>query len=134
MKDKFLTRFGEVFRFFTTERMLAQIDECYRILEPEMEMHFDRWAAENLYGARKAESAGCSAAAKHAVSVCEKRWQAWKLSWMKAYTCFRFLYPAVFSGLPLEYMCFLMPIFMVRLIRKHARSILPGNVLKPLLI
>ena len=33
MKDKFLTRFGEVFRFFTTERMLAQIDECYRILE-----------------------------------------------------------------------------------------------------
>ncbi len=48
MKDKFLTRFGEVFRFFTTERMLAQIDECYRILEPEMEMHFDRWAAENL--------------------------------------------------------------------------------------
>ena len=48
MKDKFLTRFGEVFRFFTTERMLAQIDECYRILEPEMEMHFDRSAAENL--------------------------------------------------------------------------------------
>ena len=48
MKDKFLTRFGEIFRFFSTERMLAQIDECYRILEPEMEMHFDRWAAENL--------------------------------------------------------------------------------------
>ena len=48
MLDRFLTRFGEIFRFFTTERMLAQINECYAILEPEMDMHFDRWAAENL--------------------------------------------------------------------------------------
>ena len=28
--------------------MLAQINECAAILEPEMDMHYDRWAAENL--------------------------------------------------------------------------------------
>ncbi|HHU03133.1 MAG TPA: hypothetical protein GXZ91_08420 [Christensenellaceae bacterium] len=48
MLDKFLTRFGEIFRFFTTERMLDQIDECYNILLPEMNMHFERWASYNL--------------------------------------------------------------------------------------
>lgn len=48
MKDRFLARFGEVFRFFTTDRILAQIDECYAILEPEMDMHYERWASENL--------------------------------------------------------------------------------------
>ena len=41
-------RFGEAFRFFTTERMLAQIDECYQIIKPEMAMHYDRWAEQNL--------------------------------------------------------------------------------------
>lgn len=48
MLDRFLTRFGELFQFFTTERMLAQIEECYALLEPEMDMHYDRWAPENL--------------------------------------------------------------------------------------
>ena len=48
MLDRFLTRFGEIFQFFTTERMLAQVDECYALLEPEMAMHYDRWAEENL--------------------------------------------------------------------------------------
>ena len=48
MLDKFLTRFGEIFRFFTTERMLDQVDECYNILLPEMNMHFERWASYNL--------------------------------------------------------------------------------------
>ena len=48
MLDRFLLRFGELFRIFTTEAMLRQINECYAILEPEMDMHFDRWAAENL--------------------------------------------------------------------------------------
>ncbi|MBQ7520620.1 MAG: CotH kinase family protein, partial [Clostridia bacterium] len=48
MKDRFLARFGEVFRFFTTDRILAQIDESYAILEPEMDMHYERWASENL--------------------------------------------------------------------------------------
>ncbi len=48
MLDKFLTRFGEIFRFYTTERMLDQVEECYSILEPEMNMHFERWASYNL--------------------------------------------------------------------------------------
>jgi hypothetical protein len=48
MFDRFMTRFGQLFQFFTTERMLAQIDECYHILEPEMPMHFERWAEHNL--------------------------------------------------------------------------------------
>ena len=48
MLDRFLARFGEIFQFFTTDRMLAQINECYALLKPEMDMHFDRWASENL--------------------------------------------------------------------------------------
>ncbi|HPY94827.1 MAG TPA: CotH kinase family protein, partial [Clostridia bacterium] len=48
MQDKFLRRFGEIFRQLTTEVMLAQIDECYNILRPEMMMHFNRWASYNL--------------------------------------------------------------------------------------
>ena len=31
-----------------SERMLAQIDECYQIIKPEMAMHYDRWAEQNL--------------------------------------------------------------------------------------
>ncbi len=48
MQDKFLRRFGEIFRALTTPVMLAQIDECYALLEPEMPMHFERWASLNL--------------------------------------------------------------------------------------
>ncbi len=48
MRDRFLRRFGEIFRKLTTQVMLEQIDECYSILQPEMMMHFDRWASYNL--------------------------------------------------------------------------------------
>lgn len=48
MFERFMYRFGEIFNFFTTDVMLEQINECYAILEPEMDMHFDRWASENL--------------------------------------------------------------------------------------
>ena len=48
MQDKFLTRFGVIFRQLTTPVMLAQIDECYNLLAPEMVMHFERWASYNL--------------------------------------------------------------------------------------
>ena len=48
MLDRFLTRFGEIFRTLNTDVMLAQIEECRAILEPEMDMHFERWASENL--------------------------------------------------------------------------------------
>ncbi|MGI6687515.1 MAG: lamin tail domain-containing protein [Christensenellales bacterium] len=48
MRDKFLRRFGEIFQQLTTPVMLAQIEECYQLLEPEMNMHFERWASLNL--------------------------------------------------------------------------------------
>ncbi|MHC1785892.1 MAG: lamin tail domain-containing protein [Christensenellales bacterium] len=48
MKDKYLRRFGEIFQMLTTDVMLRQIQECYDILAPEMPMHFERWAAQNL--------------------------------------------------------------------------------------
>ena len=48
MRDKFLRRFGEIFQFYTTERMLAQVDESYNLLQPEMKLHWERWAPFNL--------------------------------------------------------------------------------------
>ena len=48
MRDKFLRRFGEIFQFFTIQRMLDQVQASYDILAPEMPMHFERWAAQNL--------------------------------------------------------------------------------------
>ncbi len=48
MQDKFLRRFGEIFQQLTTQVMLDQIQVCYDLLQPEMNMHFERWAAYNL--------------------------------------------------------------------------------------
>ena len=48
MKDKFLRRFGEIYKQLTTQVMLDQIEECYQLLAPEMNMHFERWASLNL--------------------------------------------------------------------------------------
>lgn len=48
MRDKYLRRFGEIFQILSTDTMLEQIQICYDILEPEMPMHFERWAAQNL--------------------------------------------------------------------------------------
>jgi len=48
MKDKFLRRFGVVFRTLTTDVMLSMVNECYNLLEPEMLLHFQRWADQNL--------------------------------------------------------------------------------------
>lgn len=47
MKHKFLTRFGEIFQTFTTEFMTELFNEMAATLEPEMELHFARWAEEN---------------------------------------------------------------------------------------
>ena len=47
MQDKFLTRLGEVFQLFTTDYMLEKLDIMVAILEPEMALHFARWAEEN---------------------------------------------------------------------------------------
>lgn len=47
IRDQFLTRGGELFQtVFTTEHMIAQLDEMVERIEPEMPMHFARWAAE----------------------------------------------------------------------------------------
>ncbi len=48
MLDKFLKRFGEIYKTLTTDVMLNEINACYAILEPEMNMHFARWAESNL--------------------------------------------------------------------------------------
>jgi len=48
MFDKFMTRFGEIFNTLTTDVIINEINTCYAILEPEMEMHFARWAESNL--------------------------------------------------------------------------------------
>ncbi|MEG0493491.1 MAG: lamin tail domain-containing protein [Clostridia bacterium] len=47
MKHKFLTRLGEVFQVFTTEFMTNVYNEMAARLEPEMALHFTRWAEEN---------------------------------------------------------------------------------------
>lgn len=46
MKHQFLTRLGEVFQVFTTDFMLAELEAMVAILEPEMPLHFARWAEE----------------------------------------------------------------------------------------
>lgn len=48
MRARFFTRCGELFRFFTVDRMLTQVDECVNLIQPEMNMHYERWAAFNL--------------------------------------------------------------------------------------
>lgn len=47
MKHKFLSRLGEIFQVFTTEFMTELYNEMAAALEPEMSLHFARWAEEN---------------------------------------------------------------------------------------
>lgn len=47
MRDKFLTRLGEIYQVFTTDFMMEEFNAMAAILEPEMPLHFARWAAEN---------------------------------------------------------------------------------------
>ena len=46
-REKFLQKLGDIFQTFTTETMLAQIDQCLLEIEPEMKLHFARWAEEH---------------------------------------------------------------------------------------
>ncbi len=46
MKIKFLSRLGEIYQFLTTEKMVEELDKMVAILEPEMPLHFARWAEE----------------------------------------------------------------------------------------
>ncbi len=47
MHDRFLTRLGKIYHFFTTEYMTKVFDEMIKEVEPEMQLHFSRWAEEN---------------------------------------------------------------------------------------
>ena len=46
MLDQFLTRLGEIYQVFTTEFMLQELEKLVAIIEPEMPLHFSRWAEE----------------------------------------------------------------------------------------
>ena len=37
---------GEIYQVFTTEFMLEELDKLIAIIEPEMALHFSRWAEE----------------------------------------------------------------------------------------
>ena len=45
-KDKFLTKLGDIFQTFTTEFMLSILEPMVAQIEPEMNIHFARWAEE----------------------------------------------------------------------------------------
>ena len=47
VKTRFLNYLSYVYNTMTVDVMLAQLEECRAILEPEMAIHFDRWAALN---------------------------------------------------------------------------------------
>ena len=46
MRHEFLTRLGEIYQVFTTDFMIQEWNAMAAILEPEMTMHFTRWAEE----------------------------------------------------------------------------------------
>ena len=48
MQDLFLRKLGTIFQTLTSDVMRAKLDELVAILEPEMPMHFARWAEFNL--------------------------------------------------------------------------------------
>ena len=45
--DLFLRKLGNIYQAVTTERMQAELDACVAILQPEMPIHFERWAEFN---------------------------------------------------------------------------------------
>ncbi len=46
-KDMFLTKLGNMFKFFTTEYMTSILEPMVAQIQPEMNMHFNRWGEEN---------------------------------------------------------------------------------------
>lgn len=47
MRDQFLKRLGEIYQLFTTEYMTQVFNAMVAEIEPEMALHFARWAEEN---------------------------------------------------------------------------------------
>ena len=46
-KDKFLTKLGDIFQYFTSSKMLEILEPMVDQIEPEMQLHFARWAEEH---------------------------------------------------------------------------------------
>ena len=46
-RDMFFRKLGDIFQTFTTEYMNEVLDQCVAEIEPEMNMHFARWADEH---------------------------------------------------------------------------------------
>lgn len=46
-QDKFLRKLGDIFQTFTTEYMLSVLDPLVEQIQPEMGLHFARWAEEH---------------------------------------------------------------------------------------
>lgn len=46
-KDKFLRKLGDIFQTFTTDMMLETLEPLVKQIEPEMNIHFTRWAEEH---------------------------------------------------------------------------------------
>lgn len=46
-KDKFLRKLGDIFQTLTTENMLSVLEPLVKQLDPEMTVHFARWAEEH---------------------------------------------------------------------------------------
>ena len=44
IRDKFLRRLGKIFQLLPSEVMIQELDECCAIIEPELNMHYQRWA------------------------------------------------------------------------------------------
>lgn len=46
-RDLFLTKLGLIYQRITVEAMQQMLDECVSMIEPEMPIHFERWAELN---------------------------------------------------------------------------------------
>lgn len=46
-KDKFLRKFGDIFKTFTTKFMLDVLEPLVEEITPEMQLHWNRWGEEN---------------------------------------------------------------------------------------
>ena len=46
-KDKFLTKLADIYKFFSTEKMLEILNPMVDQIQPEMQLHFARWAEEH---------------------------------------------------------------------------------------
>ncbi len=46
IRDKFLTRLGEIFQTLTTDVMQTELDEMTPMIEPELNKHYQKWAGE----------------------------------------------------------------------------------------